>query len=507
MAAAAVSSSSTLWATASKEWVIQPKPKPGRKPKKEVILEAVEDTDGKGRRVQNRAAQRAFRERKQSQLAELQARIHSYEQGEIERNVALQNIAKRLKEENEVLRRENTNLKEKLASAEQELRINDKKHWRDESPASSIGSLPPNRKRQRVDDRTPDAIFPHIAPSFSSASPPSMASSPSSIDTSDSPFSPISLDHHLTSAHSIPSMLDLPTADKYDSYPATADHSVFGISCGFCADHLSCVCRDTFPPSTDMVPKTEIFETPAPGIIRIGSPSPHTPPSILDDLPAFQPAVPLRRRQTTTTPAKAVVHTTAPTCSGDPSNCLACKDDSFGKAFCDALGKSVAAQASAVADPSENFSINPAEVSLQGTSTAESPFTEGESMPTNDAWEQLKSHPNVAFSDLALLADVVAKCTGPRVVVSPAPGSITPERVASPDSPAEQATGETSDSESIVLTDPHAQFRERARAGSSPPRLVPEDVLLQCGRERLRQVQAAGVREALRLLDAKYATP
>ncbi len=60
------------------------------------------------------AAQRAFRERKQSQLAELQARVQSYEQGEIERNVALQNIAKKLKDENEQLRRENEALKDEL---------------------------------------------------------------------------------------------------------------------------------------------------------------------------------------------------------------------------------------------------------------------------------------------------------------------------------------------------------------------------------------------------------
>ncbi|KAJ3890289.1 hypothetical protein GG344DRAFT_49885 [Lentinula edodes] len=503
MAATAVSSSSTLWATASKDWVIQPKPKPGRKPKNEVVIEAVEDADGKGRRVQNRAAQRAFRERKQSQLAELQARIQLYEQGEIERNVALQNIAKRLKEENEALRRENAQLKERLDAAERELRTVDKRHWRDDSPASSIGSGASTRKRQRIDDRVQDdALLSHLTTTFSSASPPSMASSPGSNDTSDTPFSPIPLDHHhLTAAHS--SILNLSTSDKYDSY---ADHSVF-MSCGFCSEHLPCVCRDAFPSSTDMVPKSEIFENTAPGIIRIGSPVPHGTPSILDELPAFQPAVPLRRRQAAASvPVKPVVLVPAPTCSGDPSNCLACADDSFGKAFCDALGKSVAAQTSS-GSTSENLSINPAEVSL-GSHELIDQQPEGESISTSDAWKQLKSHPNVAFSDLALLADVVArrsKCTGPRVVISPAPGSITPERIASPDLLV-NSPEKSNDSEAVVLTDPHALFRKQEMARSSPPRLVPQEILMQCGQERLRQVQAAGVREALRLLDAKYAT-
>ncbi|KAJ3812249.1 hypothetical protein EV368DRAFT_38108 [Lentinula lateritia] len=503
MAATAVSSSSTLWATASKDWVIQPKPKPGRKPKNEVVIETVEDADGKGRRVQNRAAQRAFRERKQSQLAELQARIQLYEQGEIERNVALQNIAKRLKEENEALRRENAQLKERLDAAERGLRTIDKRHWRDDSPTSSIGSGVSTRKRQRIDDRVQDdALLSHLTTTFSSASPPSMASSPGSNDTSDTPFSPIPLDHHhLTAAHS--SILNLSTTDKYDSY---ADHSVF-MSCGFCSEHLPCVCRDAFPSPTDMVPKSEIFENTAPGIIRIGSPVPHGTPSILDELPAFQPAVPLRRRQAAASvPVKPVVLVPTPTCSGDPNNCLACADDSFGKAFCDALGKSVAAQASS-GSTSENLSINPAEVSL-GSHELVDQQAGGESISTSDAWKQLKSHPNVAFSDLALLADVVArrsKCTGPRVVISPAPGSITPERIASPD-PLVNSPEKSNDSEAVVLTDPHALFRKQEKARSSPPRLVPQEILMQCGQERLRQVQAAGVREALRLLDAKYAT-
>ncbi|KAJ7119981.1 hypothetical protein C8R43DRAFT_1136982 [Mycena crocata] len=101
---------SQLWATASKEWVIQRAPKPGRKPRG---LEKEQPIDYKRRRVQNRAAQRAFRQRKQSQLADLQDRVRSYEQGEYQRNVALRNIAKSLKEENESLRHENWLLKER----------------------------------------------------------------------------------------------------------------------------------------------------------------------------------------------------------------------------------------------------------------------------------------------------------------------------------------------------------------------------------------------------------
>src|SRR5579862_3437861 len=51
----------------SKEWVIPPRPKPGRKP-------AV-DTPPTKRKAQNRAAQRAFRERRAARVGELEEHI------------------------------------------------------------------------------------------------------------------------------------------------------------------------------------------------------------------------------------------------------------------------------------------------------------------------------------------------------------------------------------------------------------------------------------------------
>ncbi len=93
----------------------------------------------------------------------------------------------------------------------------------------------------------------------------------------------------------------------------------------------------------------------------------------------------------------------------------------------------------------------------------------------------------------------------------------------------------------VLLTDPHAHFhaQEEHRAihggpgdgasvvlgtppdvaglpsvptaagdGHTPPlrqiSLVPQDELRQCGRARLREVDAAGVKDALRILDAQF---
>ncbi|CAE6506599.1 unnamed protein product [Rhizoctonia solani] len=111
----------TLYAQPTKEWVIPAKPKPGRKPKRDdPVVDEDAASDSKAKKVQNRAAQRAFRERKQSQLADLQARLTQYEQGEIERNVALQNVAKKLKEDNERLKSENDKLREESGKVREE---------------------------------------------------------------------------------------------------------------------------------------------------------------------------------------------------------------------------------------------------------------------------------------------------------------------------------------------------------------------------------------------------
>ncbi|ESZ98600.1 hypothetical protein SBOR_1050 [Sclerotinia borealis F-4128] len=61
---ASVSSASTPTIMTTKEWVIPPRPKPGRKP--------ATDTPPTKRKAQNRAAQRAFRERRAARVGELE---------------------------------------------------------------------------------------------------------------------------------------------------------------------------------------------------------------------------------------------------------------------------------------------------------------------------------------------------------------------------------------------------------------------------------------------------
>ena len=153
----------------------------------------------------------------------------------------------------------------------------------------------------------------------------------------------------------------------------------------------------------------------------------------------------------------------------------------------------------------------------------------------------------------SMLADVVArrvKCSGPVAVINPAPGSVTPEREAArspavPDLTGENAKQARKDSGPVLLTDPYrVQEEPRMQSSSSAPgssaqlssagaqvalpqekvpapeasapplsagprasgkpSLVPQEQLRECGRRRIREVDTAGVNDALRILDAQF---
>lgn len=601
-------SSGTLWATgsldtyallalknlqafdtaASKEWVIPAKPKPGRKPKKDPNaveadkpMEVCADTQviwvhslkkhfffrekapggvvRTGESIQSihfsvtrcstvtpvrRAAQRAFRERKQEQLAELQARLQQYEQGDIERNVALQAVAKRLKEDNEKLRLENDALKARVTQLEERGSHSNKRR---ESPFSFTPEFDqPARKRHR--SQAADA-FP--SPTFSAATP----YTPISVAT---PYSPIYVPPSPTSTSSIPdssigSLDHLPTFETqgrhvtdysgavYDplfdftstgvyspadaaAVEAAMQMNVFALSCAMCGQS-SCGCaglaaaaEQAATPPLKIEVDTDTFNFD----LTMLPPTPESMPSILDNLPPYQPPVPLRRR-TTNSNFKSVfpvampvsdcpVGTNGASCSGDPSNCLACKDDQFGQAFCAAIGQSLASSPPCANCPSQSTGAtpgsgccgNPAGCCRNSPSTisrtaspiaAPAPHLAGGAAQTiacDDAWRQIKaSNPQVSFADLSLLAEVVArrsKCTGPRVVISPAPGAITPERAHM--SPAMASR-----------TVPGSDL-----FGSAPPAYQeqPSSVSIQCGKPSVRELPAEAVRDAMRLLEIMY---
>lgn len=538
-------SSGTLWATASKEWVIPPKPKPGRKPKKDLAVSDPSPSEvEEARRGQNRAAQRAFRTRKQEHLQELQARVQLYEKGEIERNIGLQNTAKRLKEDNERLRAENQALREQLQKAEEAQRLLERK--RAPSPSSDItATTSSERKRARITvqalvNPSPTSI---VLPSYNSISSDSLSGSSSrTFDSLSNTLPPLTAgassdtesfgsepDHAtdpiISSTHIQPSSLSTilnPTSGKFG----------FGNGCGLCSEDMSCICREVGLPGVP--PPGEVTEPSFTPIQTIQQDSSVFDPesiqpaqSILDSLPAFQPAVPLRRRNVNrgarVAPIFQLIISSAVSdcggdknvanCSGDPSNCAACADDSFGQAFCTAISESLAVNGN------ERCANCPGRITpgedLPGTALAtaatdaccggridgkccrDEPKTLAAPQPTmpsasvasgtipcNQAWQQIKAHPNSSFADLRLLADVVArrsKCTGPRVVISPAPGMATPDRGRSPH---------------VV-----ADHRTSSELPNSSGTVGQQDLYIRCGRPSIRELPAEAVRDALRLLE------
>jgi len=479
-------------------------------------------------RFTGRAAQRAFRERKQSQLAELQARIQLYEQGEIERNVALQNAAKRLKEENDRLHAENVQLKETIATYEHDhlaQKSDENKRWRDKdsTSASPDDQDPPSKKSKLDAIKTLPSL--HVPTSTSIAltpSTPSLVSSPSSNNPSENGLLPLqtlsSAEAHVVfpaAISTLDSIFNFPSGSKASELSGT--HSVGAFECGLCTDGTSCVCREMALSTPTTSFKTEATEATASFASVKLPPAPQiSAQSILDNLPPYQPPVPLRRRPEvrplrslfpviplSRNPSQVTPASPAE-CSGDPSNCLACADDVFGQAFCAAVGESLAANSPCLDLPRgiKHTDNSHSTLSQEGG-------TRTETIPTSDAWRQLKSHPNVSFADLTLLAEVVArrsKCTGPTVVISPPPGSITPERSSTPvSSKGRPAVGV--DNDVVLLSDPHSHYhtKERERSACSSPHLVSEEELVRWSRTRsVREVHAAGVREALALLDSRF---
>ncbi|KAI0427115.1 hypothetical protein F5Y09DRAFT_333602 [Xylaria sp. FL1042] len=122
----------------SKEWVIPPRPKPGRKP--------ATDTPPTKRKAQNRAAQRAFRERRAARVGELEEELEEQREEHARVQSQLHQLAEGLKAEVESLRSQCSALKGNLEKerAERVAITNEleslRRRWRDEASSTSSRS-------------------------------------------------------------------------------------------------------------------------------------------------------------------------------------------------------------------------------------------------------------------------------------------------------------------------------------------------------------------------------
>ncbi|EXJ93984.1 hypothetical protein A1O1_02377 [Capronia coronata CBS 617.96] len=97
----------------SKEWVIPPRPKPGRKP--------ATDTPPTKRKAQNRAAQRAFRERRAARVGELEEQLKQIEDENEHEQQLLKDTIEKLEKELEQYRADLANWVDRCRRLESEL--------------------------------------------------------------------------------------------------------------------------------------------------------------------------------------------------------------------------------------------------------------------------------------------------------------------------------------------------------------------------------------------------
>ncbi|GAA6037874.1 hypothetical protein JCM8097_005081 [Rhodosporidiobolus ruineniae] len=500
---------------ASKEWVVPPRPKPGRKSTK---------TEAEQAKATGRTSQKAFRERRQEYVTELEEKVRQLEAGEGEKCVFYQQQAQKAKLETAALRTENDGLKKIIDQLRRELENGGraKSGGKDKGKGRAVpvefeeAASPGPAKRPR---RSAAVRAQAVVASASS-------SSPLPIYSAESPLPILSPPSTTASSSTSSAFVHSPLNDLHPVGPASpATHT----RCGFCASSADCFCAEV---------GYQIVQTPGAAALALISPAIKVEET--DDLffgeAAYEPAVPLRLRKSekkaapvwaiesaaTTTISKPLLQAL---CNGDPSNCPACSDDPFGKAFCNALSSTVCTTQPCSNCPSNCTSRKMPTPPPETTTDEETALFESltdlpccgdpalcgsltckpgketvikeeprdevlsrsvdagvrsvETVPCNEAWTALKSHPNIAFADLQMLADVVAKrthCGGP---------------VHSTASPAPSAT-------SLAPID----------SGFDRPELVPQSTLqcsIDAGARKRLTVERGAVNEALEMLDRAVA--
>ncbi|TGJ78205.1 hypothetical protein E0Z10_g10563 [Xylaria hypoxylon] len=200
----------------SKEWVIPPRPKPGRKP--------ATDTPPTKRKAQNRAAQRAFRERRAARVGELEEELEEQREEYEHAQQQLQHQIDGLNTEVESLRSQCGDLQDTIEKerAERVVLTNEleslRRRWREE--ASSISSR--NGSFMSHHGRVPSLSSQHQASRGSLAN-----NAPGHRNS--------------TAAFSIPQMISPPESSASSSHPQTLQ-DVTG--CGNCSSTGSCPCVD-----------------------------------------------------------------------------------------------------------------------------------------------------------------------------------------------------------------------------------------------------------------------
>ncbi|KAI0187494.1 hypothetical protein F4808DRAFT_454350 [Astrocystis sublimbata] len=243
----------------SKEWVIPPRPKPGRKP--------ATDTPPTKRKAQNRAAQRAFRERRAARVGELEEELDEQREENDRVQQQLQHQIESLNAEVETLRNQNESFKDAL----------EKERAAHEALAKELDSM----RRQRRDDassaRSRHGSFvsqPGRMQSFSSQHQTprgSLSNMPSGHRNSTTGFSiPQMISPRDSSAPSnhlptLPSIIGCGNCSSTGSYACVDDVLSSGTAeCGKCSIGSRCECLEAVLKTPAPITEAELKRKPSP---------------------------------------------------------------------------------------------------------------------------------------------------------------------------------------------------------------------------------------------------
>ncbi|RMD40850.1 hypothetical protein DV735_g4266, partial [Chaetothyriales sp. CBS 134920] len=218
------SATSTLLSLTSKEWIVPPRPKPGRKP--------ATDTPPSRRKAQNRAAQRAFRERRAARVSELEEHLKEVEDENDKEQDELRAHIARLENDLEQCRAEMLGWVEKCRRLEAELN----KEAADDAQIG-CGNCTLESRCQCIDEafNAMGGNNSNIAPLEKRSRSPALGHEPDKrIKTEPQE----SLEVDFTSMYSKPPP---PTRSLSDQVSPT---SVIADPCGFCSDSTPCICAE-----------------------------------------------------------------------------------------------------------------------------------------------------------------------------------------------------------------------------------------------------------------------
>lgn len=352
------SSSGKIFAKPSKEWVLPERAKPGRK--------AATDEPENRRQSQNRLSQRAHRARRTDYIQTLEERLRKYEADEIHSNVRLQEVARALKADNDRMKSEIGSLSSALATAQSE-----REEWNAERQSlnDKIRSLRTQLEavNMRIESSSPHeyeynlirpVLTPALTPTGPTATPRRTTQNPRALATiapnaNTTLTCPICPDpdpdcpcQRAPTLSRVEPTLGFARCGLCDLAPESClceavEEDIkpiiqrspspldFQEDCGLCTNDSFCACRAGASASSISGSSYVNYpSSPGPGASPAKSSAQIAAPAV---------ALKLRRRPAAKQSVWALDNVPAGTsrveavCTGDPSNCDACRNDSFGK--------------------------------------------------------------------------------------------------------------------------------------------------------------------------------